>query len=314
MRKFLITGGAGFIGANLVGRLLQDGGNSITVMDNLQTGCKRNVDIFSGNKNYKFIKNDIIRPAKNIGKFDVVLNLACPASPPRYYEDPVHTLETCSIGTKNILEIAKASKARFIQTSTSEIYGDPLEHPQKESYFGNVNPYCKRSCYDEGKRYAEALIFEYKHLHNLNTGVIRIFNTYGPLMDPEDGRVVTNFIKQALRDEDITIQSDGEQTRSFCYIDDQVNGIIKMIESDFEGPVNIGNPVEFTVNELADLVIKITNSKSKKINVEAALSDPKQRKPDITLAKKELGWSPKVNLEEGVKRTIAWFGEIGYGK
>lgn len=306
MKHYLISGGAGFLGSNLVKRLL-DEGNKVTVIDNLQTGRKINLESFEGNPNFAFIKHDIIDPIELDGHFDYVLNLACPASPPQYYKDPVKTLETCSIGTKNMLEVALNNKARFFHTSTSEVYGDPLEHPQKETYFGNVQPYCKRSCYDEGKRYAEALIYEYRHEKDVNTGIIRIFNTYGPMMDPEDGRVVTNFIFQALGNEDITIQGDGKQTRSFCYVDDQVEGMMRMIHSDEEGPINIGNPGEFTINELAQKVIKLTNSKSKIVYTPPASSDPKQRRPDIALVKEKLGWEPKIELEEGLKRTIEWF-------
>lgn len=308
-KHYLISGGAGFLGSNLTKRLLKEK-NKVTVLDNLQTGNRRNIEEFEGRKDFEFIEHDIVDKFESTEAIDYVLNLACPASPPRYYEDPVRTLETNSIGTKNMLDLALAHNARFFHTSTSEVYGDPTEHPQRESYFGNVNPYCKRSCYDEGKRYAEALIFEYRHEKNLNTGIIRIFNTYGPMMDPYDGRVVTNFIRQALNGENITIQGDGMQTRSFCYVDDQIEGMMRMIHSDEEGPINIGNPGEFTMNKLANLVLKLTNSKSKKIHVEAALSDPKQRKPDITLAKERLGWEPKIALEEGLKRTIKWFEEL----
>lgn len=310
MKHYLISGGAGFLGSNLVERLFAEG-NKITVIDNLQTGNAKNLFAFKGKPNFKFIEHDIINPIKIDEPVDFVLNLACPASPPQYYKDPVKTLETNSIGTKNMLDLALEHKARFFHTSTSEVYGDPKEHPQKETYFGNVEPYCKRSCYDEGKRYAEALIYQYKNLYNLSTGIIRIFNTYGPMMDPKDGRVVTNFIKQALSGEDITIQGDGNQTRSFCYVSDQIDGMVKMIHSGEEGPINIGNPGEFTVNELADLIIKLTGSKSKKIYVEAASSDPKQRKPDITLAKEKLGFLPMVQLEEGLKKTIEWFKTTG---
>ena len=326
MKRYLISGGAGFLGANLALRLLKDG-NRVFVIDNLSTGSKKNLAELSKHPNFQFSKHDIRKPIKINQKFDYVLNLACPASPPRYYEDPILTLETNSIGAKNMLLVARKNKARFFQTSTSEVYGDPKEHPQKESYFGNVEPYCKRSCYDEGKRYAEALIWQYHNLFNIDTGIIRIFNTYGPRMDPDDGRVVTNFIKQALTGKPITIQGNGKQTRSFCYVDDQIEGMIKMIHSKEEGPINIGNPDEFTIKELADLVIKLTDSclpdfgelsrvagtaKSKIIYVPAVVSDPKQRRPDISLAKKKLGWKPKINLEEGLKRTIEWFKEQGY--
>jgi len=303
--KYLITGVAGFLGSNLAVRILGEGGKVIGV-DNLITGTDDNLKELKKLKNFSFIKQDIIKPLKITGKVDYVLNLACPASPPKYYRDPVHTLETCSIGTKNMLELALKKKARFFHTSTSEVYGDPMEHPQKETYFGNVEPYCKRSCYDEGKRYAEALIYEYKNEKKLDTSLIRIFNTYGPRMDPNDGRVITSFILQALKNEDIEIHGSGKQTRSFCYVDDQIDGIMKMVHSKEEGPINIGNPGEFTIKELAELVIKLTDTKSKIIYGPADKSDPARRRPDITLAKKRLGWKPKVNLEEGLKKTIEW--------
>lgn len=305
MSSYLVSGGAGFLGSNLVARLISEG-HSVVVIDNLQTGNRRNLAELEKNANFEFIEHDIIEPLKIAEKFDYILNLACPASPPQYYKDPIKTLETNSIGTKNMLELALKNKARFFHTSTSEVYGNPLEHPQKESYFGNVEPYCKRSCYDEGKRYAEALIWQYRHLCDLNTGIIRIFNTYGPGMDPQDGRVVTNFIRQALEGENITIQGTGEQTRSFCYVDDQIEGMMRMIHSKEEGPINIGNPGEFTILELADLIIKLSNSKSKIVHVEAASSDPERRRPDITSARNKLGWEPKVQLKEGLKKTIDW--------
>lgn len=305
MSTYLIAGGAGFLGSNLAVRLIRDR-HKVIVVDNLSTGRKSNLEEIKNHKNFQFIKHDILKPLRLKDKIDFVCHLACPASPPKYYIDPVRTLETSSIGTQNLLEFALDKKARFFFTSTSEIYGDPLEHPQKESYFGNVNPYCKRSCYDEGKRYSEALIYEYCHEKGLNTGVIRIFNTYGPKMDPDDGRVVTNFIKQALRGDDITVQGNGKQTRSFCYVDDQIEGMVKMIKSKEEGPINIGNPGEFTILELAELVIRLTGSNSKIIHVPAAESDPKQRKPDISKAKKQLDWRPRVKLREGIKRTIEY--------
>ncbi len=311
MSHYLVTGGAGFLGSNLVIRLIKDE-HRVTVIDDFFTGRKENLKEIEGNVNLVVIEHNIIKPYNSKDKIDVVCNLACPASPPKYYLDPIRTLETSSQGTKNMLDLALEHNAKFFHTSTSEIYGDPLEHPQKESYFGNVNPYCKRSCYDEGKRYAEALIYEYHNKKHLDTAIIRIFNTYGPKMDPDDGRVVTNFIKQALRDEDITVQSDGRQTRSFCYVDDQIEGMIRMINTNEEGPINIGNSDEFTILELADLIIKLTGSKSKIIHVAAAESDPKQRKPDITIAREKLGWEPKVKLEEGLKKTIEYMKrEIG---
>jgi UDP-glucuronate decarboxylase len=309
MKHYLVTGGAGFLGSNLCRRLIKEG-QRVSVIDNLETGSKRNIEDLMFDKNFQFFEHDIVEPIKIVEKIDYVLNLACPASPPKYFRDPIKTLETNSLGTKNMLDLALQHGARFFHTSTSEIYGDPKEHPQSESYFGNVQPYCKRSCYDEGKRYAEALIFQYRYEKGLNTGIVRIFNTYGPGMDPEDGRVVSNFINQALRGEDLTIQGDGNQTRSFCYVDDQVEGMMRIIHSKEEGPINIGNPSEFTINELADIVLRLTGSESKKIYIEAVLSDPKQRKPDITMAKTKLGWEPRISLEEGLKETIKWFEKI----
>lgn len=311
MKKYLIAGGAGFLGANLAKRILEHGGK-VVVIDNLQTGNKRNLAELKKHKNFSFKKHDIRRPIRIPGKFDYVLNLACPASPTKYYIDPIKTLETCAAGSENLLKFSFANKARFFHTSTSEVYGDPLEHPQKESYAGNVQSYAMRSCYDEGKRYAEALIYQARHQKGVNTGLIRIFNTYGPMMDPDDGRVVSNFIKQALAGDDITIQGTGKQTRSFCFVDDQIEAQVKFIHSDLEGPINVGNPGEFTILELAEKVIKLTGSKSKIIHVPPAISDPKVRRPDITLAKKLLHWQPKIKLDEGLRRTIVWFKKIGY--
>jgi len=312
MKTYLISGGAGFIGSNLTARLLADPDNKVVVLDNLITGFEKNIEEFKSNPNYTFIKHDIITPIELEDKFDYILNLACPASPVGYRKNPIKTLEVSSIGTKNMLEIAKRDNARFFHTSTSEVYGDPLEHPQTELYWGHVNSYGERSCYDEAKRYAEALIYYYKKDFGVNTGLIRIFNTYGPKMDPFDGRVVTNFIRQALKDEDITIYGDGKQTRSFCFISDQIEAEIKMIHTDIEGPINVGNPNEFTMLELAEKVIKLTGSKSKLIFKPMPKDDPKQRKPDISLAKEKLGWEPKVQLEEGLMKTIEWFKTQGY--
>lgn len=312
MATYLISGGAGFIGSNLIKKLLETPDAKVVCIDNLITGKKENITEFFSNQNFQFIEHNIIEPIKIDEKIDYVLNLACPASPVGYRKHPVETLEVSSIGTKNMLEIAKKNSARFFHTSTSEVYGDPLEHPQKESYWGNVNSYGERSCYDEAKRYAEALIYYYKKDFGANTGIIRIFNTYGPKMDPYDGRVVTNFIRQALKGEDITMFGDGKQTRSFCYISDQVEAQMKMIHSDIEGPINIGNPNEFTMLELAEKVLKLTGSHSKIIYNPLPKDDPTQRKPDIAKAKDLLDWEPKVELEEGLKATIAWFKEIGY--
>lgn len=311
MKHYLITGGAGFLGSNLSRRLLGEG-HKVTVVDNFETGFRSNIDDLIGGY-FNIIEHDICNPINIKEKVDYVLNLACPASPPKYYRDPVKTLQVNAIGTQNMLDLALEHKARFFHTSTSEVYGDPKEHPQKECYFGNVKPYCKRSCYDEGKRFAEALIYEYRHEKGVNTAIIRIFNTYGPYMDPNDGRVVSNFIRQALSGEDLTIQGTGEQTRSFCYVSDQIEGMIRMIHSDEEGPINIGNPVEYTMNELADIVLKLTESSSKKVHVRAALSDPKLRRPDISMAYEKLGWEPKVALEEGLGKTIKYFSGLLVG-
>lgn len=311
MKHYVVSGGAGFLGSNLVHRLIDDG-HKVTVLDDLSCGKKRNLKEVWKNKNFKFKKHDIRKPIKIDGKVDYVLNLACPASPPAYFIMTLYTMETSSIGTKNMLELAKKKKARFFHTSTSEVYGDPLEHPQKETYFGNVEPYCKRSCYDEAKRYAEALIYIYKNEYGVDTSFIRIFNTYGPRMRIDDGRVITNFIAQTKANKDITLHGTGKQSRSFCFVDDQVEGIVKMIHSGEEGPINIGNQKEFTIKELADILIELTGSKSKIKYTKPHPSDPKKRRPNISKAKKLLKWTPKVQLKEGLKKTIAWFDEIGY--
>jgi len=311
MKTYVISGGAGFIGSHLIKALLERGGRVICY-DSLATGSEENIAPFLSNQNFKFVKHDICKPF-NVGeKVDYVLNLACPASPVDYRNKPVETLLVSSLGTKNMLDLAKENRARFFHTSTSEVYGDPLEHPQTEKYWGHVNSYGERSCYDEGKRFAEALIYIYRKDLNVNTGIIRIFNTYGPNMKPFDGRVVSTFIRQALKNEDITIFGDGSQTRAFCYISDQIDAQMKMIHSDLEGPINIGNPNEFTMLELAEKVLKLTNSKSKIVYSPLPKDDPTQRKPDISLARKELGWEPNVNLDEGLKKTIAWFRKKGY--
>lgn len=311
MKTYVISGGAGFIGSHLVKALLEKGGR-VVCYDNLATGSEENILPFLSNPNFKFIKHDICKPF-NVGeKVDYVLNLACPASPIDYRNKPVETLLVSSMGTKNMLDIAKEHGARFFHTSTSEVYGDPLQHPQTEKYWGHVNSYGERSCYDEGKRFAEALIYIYRKDLGVDTGIIRIFNTYGPNMKPFDGRVVSTFIRQALKNEDITIFGDGSQTRAFCYISDQIDAELRMIHSDEEGPINIGNPIEFTMLELAKKVIALTKSKSKLVYSDLPRDDPTQRKPDISLARKKLGWEPNVNLDEGLKKTIAWFREKGY--
>ena len=282
-------------------------GERVICIDNLITGNLDNIKHLRSNSNFQFIKHDICRPFAVKKKIDYIENLACPASPIDYRNLPLATLKVNSLGTQNMLELARRHKARFFHTSTSEVYGDPREHPQKESYWGNVNPYGERSCYDEGKRYAEALIYIYRHDHGVNTGMIRIFNTYGPRMRPEDGRVVSTFIRQALADDDLTIFGDGTQTRSFCYIDDQIDAQIKMIYSNEEGPVNIGNPGEFTILELAHKVIELTDSRSQIVFRPLPKDDPSQRRPDITLAKEKLDWTPIIDLDDGLKKTISWF-------
>lgn len=306
MKTILITGGAGFIGSHLAKKLL-DAGNKIICLDNFYTGSKENIAGFLKNKNFKLLKRDVARPLAI--KADEIYNLACPASPRHYRQNPVKTIKTSVLGALNMFALAKKNKARILQASTSEVYGDPLEHPQKETYWGNVNPIGARSCYDEGKRLAETLCMDYWRQYKTEIRIVRIFNTYGPNMNPDDGRVVSNFIAQALQGKDLTIYGDGSQTRSFQYIDDLTEGMIRMMEQDgFIGPVNIGNPNEFTVKELADKVLKmIPESKSKIVYTSLPEDDPQKRKPDISLAKEKLGWEPKIELEEGLEKTIEYF-------
>ena len=306
MKQILVTGGAGFIGSHLCERLLKDG-NNVICMDNYFTGLKQNIVHLLDNPYFELVRHDVTFPY--YVEVDEIYNLACPASPIHYQFDPVSTTKTSVIGAINMLGLAKRTKARILQASTSEVYGDPIVHPQEESYWGNVNPIGLRSCYDEGKRCAETLFMDYHRQNKVDVKIIRIFNTYGPRMRPDDGRVVSNFIMQALQGEDITIYGDGKQTRSFQYVDDLVEGMIRMMASEnFTGPVNLGNPREFTMLELAELVLKMTNSKSKIIFTPLPSDDPKQRKPDITLAKEKLnGWEPKIRLEEGLIDTIKYF-------
>jgi len=308
MKRVLVTGGAGFIGSHLCERLLNEG-NEVFCMDNLETGSIRNIETFKENPLFHFIQQDVIDPIDI--EVDQIFNLACPASPPRYQKDPVHTLKTSVLGALNLLELATNTGAMIMQASTSEVYGDPTISPQPETYWGNVNPIGPRSCYDEGKRCAETLFFDYGRQFGTKIKVVRIFNTYGPRMDPEDGRVVSNFIVQALKNEPLTVYGDGSQTRSFCYIDDLIEGILKVMQTDdsFTGPVNLGNPGEFTVLELARLVLELTCSKSKIEFRPLPQDDPKRRKPDITLARRTLGWEPTVKLEEGLIATIQYFRE-----
>ena len=306
MKQILVTGGAGFIGSHLCERLLKDG-NNVICMDNYFTGLKRNIVHLLDNPYFELVRHDVTFPY--YVEVDEIYNLACPASPIHYQFDPVSTTKTSVIGAINMLGLAKRTKARILQASTSEVYGDPIVHPQEESYWGNVNPIGLRSCYDEGKRCAETLFMDYHRQNKVDVKIIRIFNTYGPRMRPDDGRVVSNFIMQALKGEDITIYGDGKQTRSFQYVDDLVEGMVRMMASEnFTGPVNLGNPGEFTMLELAEIILKMTNSKSKIIFTPLPSDDPKQRKPDITLAKEKLnGWEPKIRLEEGLVDTIKYF-------
>ena len=308
----LITGGAGFIGTNLCKRLLNEG-HKVICVDNLYTGQMRNIEPLMNNPNFKFINHDIIEPLNIEEKIDEIYNLACPASPPHYQKDPIFTLQTNFMGMCNMLDLAKKNNCKILQASTSEVYGDPLQHPQKETYWGHVNCVGIRSCYDEGKRCAETLCFNYINEYKVDVKVIRIFNTYGPSMDKDDGRVVTNFINQALNDKDITIYGDGTQTRSFQFVDDLIEAMIRVMKTDnsFHGPINLGNPNEFTIKELAEMTLDlIKDSKSKIVYEELPQDDPCKRKPDITLAKEKLGWEPKIQLREGLKKTIDYFSEL----
>jgi UDP-glucuronate decarboxylase len=307
--KILITGGAGFLGSHLTEELLKQG-NEVLVVDNFFTGTKKNLEHLSGHTNLEVMRHDVTFPL--YVETNQIYNLACPASPVHYQYDPVQTTKTSVHGAINMLGLAKRTRARILQASTSEIYGDPEVHPQPEEYWGRVNPIGIRSCYDEGKRCAETLFFDYNRQHALDIKVVRIFNTYGPRMHPNDGRVVSNFIMQALMGKDITIYGDGQQTRSFCYVDDLIDALVKMMNSEesFIGPVNIGNPGEFTMLQLAEAVLKISRSKSKIIYQPLPSDDPKQRQPNIELAKAKLGWQPKINLEDGLKETVAYFKKI----
>jgi UDP-glucuronate decarboxylase len=309
MKKILVTGGAGFLGSHLCERLLNEG-NEVICLDNFYTGSRSNVVGFLKNPRFELLRHDICFPVYL--EVDEIYNLACPASPIHYQHDPVQTTKTSVHGAINVLGLAKRLKAKIFQASTSEVYGDPQVHPQPESYWGHVNPIGSRSCYDEGKRCAETLFFDYRRQHNLNIKVARIFNTYGPNMHPNDGRVVSNFIMQALHGKQITIYGDGKQTRSFCYVDDLIDGFIRLMKSPdgVTGPINLGNPNEFTILELAEKVIRLTKSKSRIIRKPLPEDDPMQRQPDISLAKKKLKWKPKIELEEGLKETIKYFKKL----
>lgn len=308
MKTILITGGAGFIGSHLTEKLLEEG-NRVIALDNFVTGSEKNIQGLMDNKDYEFIKHDITQPVDLNEKLDQIYNLASPASPIDYQVIPIETLLAGSYGIKNMLDLAWKNKARFLQTSTSEIYGDPLEHPQKESYWGNVNPIGLRSCYDESKRFAEAMIMAYHRVHNLDARIARLFNTFGPKMRPNDGRVIPTFIKQALGNKPLTVFGKGDQTRSFCFVDDTVRGLVALMNSSYTNPVNIGNPAEITILDLAKKIIKLCGSKSQIVHNPLPKDDPTRRKPDISLAKQQLGWAPQVNWEEGLKKTIEWFKE-----
>ena len=306
MKKILVTGGAGFIGSHLCKKLIEDG-NDVLCVDNYFTGTKKNINELFSNPYFEMVRHDICFPL--YVEVDEIFNLACPASPIHYQHDPVQTTKTSVHGAINMLGLAKRINVKILQASTSEVYGDPKKHPQNETYWGNVNPIGPRSCYDEGKRCAETLFFDYYRQHNLEIKVVRIFNTYGPNMHPNDGRVVSNFIMQALQNKDLTVYGNGEQTRSFCFIDDLVSGLQKMMNSGKEniGPINLGNPTELKILDLAKKIIKLTNSKSKIINRDLPLDDPIRRKPDISEAKKILNWDPKVDIDDGLKETIEYF-------
>ena len=308
MKRILVTGGAGFIGSHLCERLVNEG-HDVICIDNFYSGSKENVWHLIGKPNFELVRHDVINPYW--AEVDEIYNLACPASPIYYQNDPIQTTKTSFFGAYHMLGLARRTKAKILQSSTSEVYGDPNVHPQPESYWGNVNPIGLRSCYDEGKRVAETLFFDYHRLHKVRSKVIRIFNTYGPRMAVNDGRVVSNFVVQALKGEDLTIYGDGQQTRSFQYVSDLIEGMIRMMDTpdDFTGPVNLGNPGEFTMLELAEKVIKKIGGKSKIVFRPLPSDDPKMRRPDITIAKRELGWEPKVPLDEGLDHIIAYFRE-----
>jgi len=305
-KRILVTGGVGFLGSHLCDFLVAEG-HDVLCLDNFFTGSKRNISHLLGKPSFELIRHDLVQPI--FVEVDEIYNLACPASPIHYQYNPVKTVKTSVMGAINMLGLAKRVKAKILQASTSEIYGDPTVHPQKEDYWGNVNTIGPRSCYDEGKRCAETLFFDYHRQNRVNIRVVRIFNTYGPRLHPNDGRVVSNFILQALKDKDITVYGDGTQTRSFCYVDDMREGLIRMMNApdDFIGPVNLGNPNEVSILELAEMIIKLTGSRSKIIFKPLPQDDPLQRSPDITLARERLDWQPKIDLEEGLERTIEYF-------
>lgn len=307
VKRVLVTGGAGFLGSHLIDRLMEMGCDVIC-LDNLFSGCKTNVSRWMGHERFEFLRHDVTKPVWV--EVDEIYHLACPASPVFYQNNPIKTIKTAFQGTMNMLGLAKRCKARILLTSTSEVYGDPLQHPQKETYWGNVNPIGIRSCYDEGKRIAETLMFEYHRQNNVEIRVARIFNTYGPRMLENDGRVVSNFICQALKGIPITVYGEGKQTRSFCYCSDQIDGLIKLMSGNHTGPINIGNPNEYTILQLASTIQRLVNPKGEIVFRPLPSDDPKKRQPDISLAKEHLGWSPKVGLEEGLAKTIEFFREM----
>jgi UDP-glucuronate decarboxylase len=310
MKKILVTGGAGFLGSHLCERLVKEG-HHVLCVDNYFTGSKRNIDHLLDYHNFDVIRQDVCLPL--YVEVDEIYNLACPASPNHYQADPIQTAKTCFLGAFNILGLAKRTGARVVHASTSEVYGDPYVHPQTEDYWGNVNPIGIRSCYDEGKRVAETLCFDYQRQHDIDVRVMRIFNTYGPRMAANDGRVVSNFVVQALGGDSITVYGEGKQTRSFCYVDDLIDGMMLLMKAEnVEGPVNLGNPHEFTVIELARMVIEMTNSPSKIVHLELPKDDPRQRKPNITKAKNLLGWEPKIQLQDGLSETIKYFKSLNF--
>ena len=308
MKNILITGGAGFIGSHLSEKLLNEG-NHIICLDNFFTGSRKNIEHLMDNKEFELIRHDIVEPI--LIEVDEIYNLACPASPVHYQYNAIKTIKTSVLGVTNMLGLAKRAKAKILQASTSEVYGDPLVHPQREDYWGNVNTIGVRSCYDEGKRVAETLMMDYHRQHNVDIKIIRIFNTYGPRMAENDGRVVSNFIVQALKGQDITIYGDGSQTRSFCYVDDLVRGMTALMNKEgFMGPVNVGNDGEYTIKELAEMIIELTNSNSKIVYKPLPSDDPCKRRPDLTLARRELGYEPKVHVKDGLKKTIEYFAGV----
>ena len=309
MKKILVTGGAGFLGSHLCERLL-GGGNEVLCVDNFFTGQRRNVVHLLSEPRFEVIRHDIVHPLLHL-EVDQIYNLACPASPIHYQFNPIKTIKCSTVGMVNMLGLARRTKARILQASTSEVYGDPDVHPQVESYWGNVNPIGERSCYDEGKRVAEALCMDYHRSNGVDIRIVRIFNTYGPRMHPEDGRVVSNFVVQALRGESLTVYGGGHQTRSFCFVDDLIDGLIRMMNQDVHhGPVNLGNPEEITIRQLAERTIKTAGSSSQIVDKPLPTDDPRKRKPDITLARELLGWEPTHSLEQGLKKTVAFFREL----